>query len=180
MFLALELSGMSLLFSHVYKRVKIPSAGRDAMIYPHPQFKDYLIKSMRVKKAQAPFVITELCRTKDRQDQWIQTAHQMEATLSLHHSFTLYAFGCDLTNVEKPSLLSRVWIQQDYHTRRIQALLVMERIGFNNGCRREYDLYTSALSSSSWTPYKHWNNLARVTSLLQIQDLHGGIVFQLQ
>ena len=177
--LALERSGMSLLFSHVYKRLRVPSAFWDASIHPHPQFKDYFYKTLRARNVQLPFMITEICRTKDRQDQWIQTAHQMEATLSLHHSFTLYAFGCDLTNVEKPSLLSRVWIQQDYHTRRLQALLVMERIGFNNGCRREYDLYTSALSSSSWTP-KRWNDLTRATSLLQIQDQHNGIVFQLQ
>jgi len=171
---------MSLLFSHVYKRVRVPSAFWGATILPHPQFKDYLLKSMRIKQPRAPFMITEFCRTKDRQDQWIQTAHQMEATLSFHHPYTLYAFGCDLTNVEKPSLLSRVWIQQDYHTRRLQALLVMERIGFNNGCRREYDLYTSALSSSSWTPFKHWKDLTQATSLLQTQDQHNGIVFQLQ
>ena len=127
-------------------------------------------------------MLTETWRgaSSERARQSTHVAQQVDAALQhFLRSYSLFAFGCSLNDLSKPSLLTRAWISQDPHTCRINALLLMERVGFNNGNRKEYDLYTEVLRHSRWTPHRDWDALMGATSLLQTDD-GAGLVLSAQ
>jgi hypothetical protein len=149
---------------------------------PHSWHLDNFVRILRPSQPNLRFNKDPLLNTEywsgassDCTQQATHTAQQIEVALQhFLRSYSLSMFGCGLADISKPSLLTRTWIAQDPYTHRINALILMERVGYEGESIKGYAQYVEALRGSTWTP--HWRTLSDANSLLQTDDGAGLIL----